>query len=177
MFPKKLVLNINEIATLIDTTPDSIYSMIRDATLPFKLLGTTRKIQVLVVEIANYLDGKYEKKNNHDQVVTTGIIVPKKVGRPRGSGRKVSPLLASFQTQLAFAISQYKATSIIRDLEAELEEVRFPDDDRSCSEKYENLKSDMCLALIEARKELGALGLAVELDPDQTRSTSKVQKI
>lgn len=177
MFPKKLVLNINEIATLIDTTPDSIYSMIRDAKLPFKLLGTTRKIQVLVVEIANYLDGKYEMLRNQDQVETTGVVVPKKVGRPRGSGKRISPLVPAFQAQLAFAVSQYKATSVIKALEEELQQVRFPDDDRQCSEKYEDLKSNMSLALVEARRELDAFGLEVLLSSRHESPASKVQKI
>lgn len=176
MFPKKLVLNINEIATLIDTTPDSIYSMIRDTKLPFKLLGTTRKIQVLVVEIANYLDRKYESQKCQDQAETTGVVVPKKVGRPRGSSRKVSPLLASFQNQLAFAISQHKANTIIRELEMELEELVCPDDGRSCAEKYEELKSDLITALVSTRNELEAFGLSLSLSEHEIGAES-IQKI
>lgn len=176
MFPKKLVLNINEIATLIDTTPDSIYSMIRDSRLPFKLLGSTRKIQVLVVEIANYLDDKYQNLKNHDQADSAGVIVPRKVGRPRGSGSKVSPLLASFQTQLAFAVAQHKANSIIKELEEELQQLAYPDDKRPCSEKYEEIKSDLLSALVTARSELDAFGMDFSL-PDRKDSAKNIQKI
>lgn len=175
MYPGKLVLNINEIATVINTTPSNIYTLIRDKNLPFALLGTTKKIEVLVVELAQYLDNLYSKSKAQNEEEVVGVVVHKRRGRPRKQPLQDPSMVSAFQTQLAFAVSQQKAQSLIGELEDRLSGFHYSDDKRACVEKYNELKDNLSFAIASARTKMEAFSLNVWLEQKEVAPKKSVK--
>lgn len=178
-FPGKLILNIEEIATLIDTTSNGIYAMIRDNDLPFRLIGKSRKIQALAVDIATYLDNLYEKLESKDAEEKIGVIQHKRRGRPRKTYPNEISTVRAFQVELSFAISQHKSKTILNEIEEKLTAIQFIDDDRECYEKFNENKAEMESAISKAytQIEVFSLDFFLEEKEEEVKKDRKILKI
>ena len=91
MFPSKVLLGPEEIATVLDISVKHVYNLSSKGKLGFKLAGITDKIQVSIVELARYLDEKTVKAAEPQaEPPPTPVpqLIKKKLGRPRGQWQK-----------------------------------------------------------------------------------------
>ena len=93
MFPNKILLGPEEIATVLDISAKHVYHLSSKGKLGFKLASITDKIQVSIVELARYLDEKTVKATEpvaapEPQPTPVPQLIKKKLGRPRGQWQK-----------------------------------------------------------------------------------------
>lgn len=108
MFPSKILLDVDDIASLLHVSKKHIYNLSSAKKLPFRLVETSDKILVSVVEMARYLDGQLTTKQEPKKDPLEGaVVVPKKRGRPRGAG--LAKITLAFQSALSIAIIKEEA--------------------------------------------------------------------
>ncbi|VVD69804.1 hypothetical protein PMO31116_00541 [Pandoraea morbifera] len=108
MFPSKVLLDVDDIASLLHVSKKHIYNLSSAKKLPFRLVETSDKILVSVVEMARYLDGEITPKQEVKKDPLEGaVVVPKKRGRPRGAG--LAKITLAFQSALSIAIIKEEA--------------------------------------------------------------------
>lgn len=144
-FPGKLMLDVDDIAAATVYSKGHIYNMVSAKKLPFKLateLGD--KILVSIIEMADYLDTKLLSKAEGTDTPEVSSEVPKrKAGRPRGT-TKAALQVRCFQAELRTAIYQYETKGILAELRTESEKITLITNEKfSCSERFQNAKSDM----------------------------------
>jgi len=93
MFPNKVLLGPEEIATVLDISTNHVYNLSSSGKLGFKLAGITNRVQVSIVELARYLDEKTVKAAEpvampEPPPIPVPQLIKKKVGRPRGQWQK-----------------------------------------------------------------------------------------
>jgi hypothetical protein len=99
MFPGTLMLDVEQVATILDCAKGHLYNLCSKGRLPFKLAqGEGKRFRVSIIELADYMD----KTMLTDQPkpvgsVTVPVEVKRKPGRPRGSTKA---LVMGFQQEL-----------------------------------------------------------------------------
>lgn len=109
MFPSKILLDVDDIASLLHVSKKHIYNLSSAKKLPFRLIDTTDKILVSIVEIANYLDKQIAPAKK--DALKDAVIVQKKRGRPRGAG--LAKITLAFQSALSIAIIKEEARTAL----------------------------------------------------------------
>jgi hypothetical protein len=62
VFPKQVMLDVNDIAKCLNVTAGTIYNLNSTGQLPFKCrIGISNRLQVSIVELARYLDEELSK--------------------------------------------------------------------------------------------------------------------
>ena len=101
-FPNKVMLNVNDIASLTDYSKGHIYNLASAKKLPFKVgLELGDRILVSIIEMSDYLDSALLSQSPIEAQVPTAM--KRKVGRPRGT-TKARLQAQLFQSQLKIAI-------------------------------------------------------------------------
>lgn len=110
MFPGKISLDVDDIASLLHVSKKHIYNLSSAKKLPFRLMDSSDKILVSIVEMAKYLDTQLTTAQEPKKDPLEGaVVVPKKRGRPRGGG--VAKITLAFQSALSIAIIKQEARS------------------------------------------------------------------
>jgi hypothetical protein len=143
MFPGKLMLNVDDIASLTGYTKGHIYNLASAKKLPFKVAASLGdRILVSIVEMANYLD-KDLLTETTEQTPSPQIEVKKKVGRPRGT-TKARLEVRCFQSELRTAIYKFEGGQILADVRQSVERMYLLDDGSlSCVEKFNLAKTGL----------------------------------
>lgn len=163
-FPGKVLLDVDDIAAVMDYSRGHIYNLISKKKLPFKLAPDMGdKNQVSVVELSDYLDSKLLSEGAEADPQEKSLETPKrKVGRPRGT-TKASLQVRCFQAELRTAIYQYETKGILAELRAESEKITLMADEKySCVERFQSAKTAMLhnVGRVEARFESVEIELA-----------------
>jgi len=137
-FPGKVVLNVDDIASLTDYSKGHIYNLASAKKLPFRVgdqLGD--RILVSIIEMSDYLDSKLLSKSLEElQPVDVASPAKPKVGRPRGT-TKAQLAIHGFQSALRTAIYKYEVNGILTELRQTAEKMSLGDDDSlSCAAKF-----------------------------------------
>lgn len=113
LFPDVLMLDIDQIASLMRYGRGHLYNLHHQGKLPFKVhRGIGNKILVSIVEMAAYLD-KTMLSEYDPQAHQLGELVVKKRGRPRGASTKTSAMVSGFQSDLRSAIYRVQAKDLL----------------------------------------------------------------
>lgn len=108
MFPGKISLDVDDIASLLHVSKKHIYNLSSAKKLPFKLMDSSDRILVSIVEMARYLDTQISVKQEvKTDPMKDAVVVPKKRGRPRGAG--IAKITLAFQSALSIAIIKEEA--------------------------------------------------------------------
>lgn len=145
MFPGKIMLDVDEIASLTTFSKGHIYNLASAKKLPFKIASDLGdRILVSIIEMADYMDAKLLTKAQENAAPEQGAAPAKrKVGRPRGT-TKATLQVRCFQAQLRSAIYQHEFLRILTDLRQESEAVQLPSNDAlSCQERMNTVKRSM----------------------------------
>ena len=153
MFPGKVLLGVEEIATLLNVSAGHIKNLCYMNRLPFKLhkdKSLSNRIQVSIIELARYLDSKLENVVEEDKKedkppVPSMIVQPKKRGRPRGVTRRQ----AFFQSSLQLAIIEYEVSILMDELTSNIKEISNPPSE--CQALLEEMK-DSTLKMVDRTK-------------------------
>lgn len=138
MFPGKILLGVEEIASLLNVSKGHIQNLCYSNRLPLKLhvdKSLSNRIQVSVVEMARYLDGKLEslptQVEKKEPSIPSMVIKPKR-GRPRG----VSRTQMMFQNALRFAVLKEEVSVEIKNFNQYLENLDIEVKDEDCRKKF-----------------------------------------
>lgn len=138
MFPGKILLGVEEIASLLNVSKGHIQNLCYSNRLPLKLhvdKSLSNRIQVSVVEMARYLDGKLEslptQVEKKEPSIPSMVIKPKR-GRPRG----VSRTQMMFQNALRFAVLKEEVSVEIKNFNQYLENLDIEVKDEGCRKKF-----------------------------------------
>ncbi|WP_157077111.1 hypothetical protein [Curvibacter delicatus] len=145
MFPGKLMLDVDEIASLTTYSKGHIYNLASAKKLPFKIAdGLGDRLLVSIVEMADYLDSKLLTKAAENAAPEQEAEPPKrKVGRPRGT-TKAALQVRCFQAELRSTIYQYEFKGILSELRQRSEAVEFSSNDAlSCLDRLNSVKRSM----------------------------------
>lgn len=108
LFPGKVMLNVEDIASLTNYSKGHIYNLACTNELPFKVSRTLGdKILVSIIEMADYLDSDLLSKRAEPELAPQSE--PKKRGRPRGT-TNAALQIQLFQTELSAAIFESEVT-------------------------------------------------------------------
>ena len=144
-FPGKVMLNVDDIASLTEYSKGHIYNLASAKKLPFKVgnqLGD--RILVSVIEMSDYLDSTLlSKAAEGSQPVEDVAPAKPKVGRPRGT-TKAQLAIHGFQSALRTAIYKCEVTGILAELRQTAEEMALVGADTlTCAEKFQSAKSGL----------------------------------
>lgn len=176
LFPGKLFLDVEDIAKCLGQSRGHIYNLSSAKKLPFQLdWGLGDKIQVSIVEMANYLDRKIEvQPEKPAPILENPMVVPKKLGKPRGTSR--TKIHLAFQSQLQVAIIKYEFREIISLSEESLGEIEFDNsEDVPCAKKFDNLKNESSALLFNAKTHMNCT-FADLLTPYKSVTVKKIVK-
>ncbi len=160
-FPGKVMLDIDDIASLSDYSKGHIYNLVSAKKLPFKLASDLGdKILVSIVEMADYMDARLLSKTaNGSQPVEQATPAKPKVGRPRGT-TKAQLALRSFQSALRGAIYKHEMTCILAALRQTAEGMALTDGDSyTCVEKFKAAKTGMLHGVGKAQAQFADIDL------------------
>lgn len=145
MFPGKLMLNVDDVASLMSYSKGHIYNLASAKKLPFKIAdGLGDRLLVSIIEMADYLDSKLltqapEKVAPEQEAATP---TKRKVGRPRGT-TKAALQVRCFQAELRTAIYRQGFNGILEGLRLGSSGIDFPDDDRACLERMKEVQQSL----------------------------------
>ena len=114
MYPGTLLLDVDQIARCINWNAGSIYNLLSDSKLPFKVQKVGGKRCASILELADYLDGFLTSTQVHLESKADSVVTAKKngPGRPRGS-TKARAEVQIFQAQLRAALCVAESTNAI----------------------------------------------------------------
>lgn len=162
MFPQKALLNADDLAKAISVSRQHIYNLINRDELPFKLekkKGSKERIQVSIIDVARYLDSKLETREVKREEIE--VVDKPKVGRPRGGGK--IKLTRAFQVELTIAIAQEEAEEAFSKLQEQIDSMKFEDNGKSPSERFEEAKNHFLDCSTHARNVLRKSLLTMKL--------------
>ncbi len=145
MFPGKILLGVEEIASLLNVSKGHIQNLCYANKLPLKLhvdKSLSNRIQVSIVEMARYLDSKLDAvpvKEESKEPPVPSLVVKSKRGRPRG----VSRTQMSFQNALSFAVLKQEVLLETEKFFQYIDEINVGADDEKCQQKIQSLKDDI----------------------------------
>jgi len=176
LFPGKLFLDVEDIAKCLGQSRGHIYNLSSAKKLPFQLdWGLGDKIQVSIVEMANYLDRKIEvQPETPAPVLENPMVVPKKLGKPRGTSR--TKIHLAFQSQLQVAIIKYEFRYILTEVEESLGEISFDPSERvPCAKKFNELKNESSALLFNTKTHMNRVFSEI-ITPFKPARVSKMKK-
>ncbi|MDN7869818.1 helix-turn-helix domain-containing protein [Burkholderia multivorans] len=163
MFPQKAMLNADDLAKALNVSRQHIYNLCHVDKLPFKLekaKGSKTRIQVSIIEVARYLDSKLEVREVKREEIE--VVDKPKVGRPRGGGK--IKLTRAFQSELTIAIVQEEAEEAFSKLQEQIDSMKFEDNGKSPSERFEEAKNHFLDCSVHARNVLRKNLLSLKLN-------------
>lgn len=165
MFPGVLMLDIDQIASLMKYGRGHLYNLSSEGKLPFKVSrGVGNKILVSIVELAAYLDKTTLSEYDVPAAPQPELVV-KKRGRPRGSTTKAQTSVHGFQSALVAAIYRVEAQTALAGLHESLREaVREESDLKGCDERVRRVSDHMFKALDEAQESYEQVHHMIEKD-------------
>ena len=155
-FPGKVLLGVDEVASLLEYSKGHIYNLASAKKLPFKVAtGLGDRLLVSIVELANYFDSKLLTHSPGSQ--SAPEVVPaspvRKVGRPRGS-TKAALQAQCFQVGLRAAIVEIEYAAVVSQIQQFAENISIsPSEELSPEEKVLKMKSELqnCIASGQSR--------------------------
>lgn len=146
-FPGKVILNVDDIASLTDYSKGHIYNLASAKKLPFRVgdeLGD--RILVSIVEMSDYLDSKLlSAPSGGTQLVVNVPPAKPKVGRPRGT-TNAQLAIHGFQSALCTAIYKFEVRGILAELRQTAEKMALAGNDTfTCAEKFQTAKTALML--------------------------------
>lgn len=153
MFPNKIFLSVDDIAKCMNYSKGHIYNLSSRKELPFKIDGSSDKVQVSIIAMAKYLDSKLEAEEapvvQEKTISVPELIKPVKRGRPRNSERT----RLSFQSSLQVAIIKEEVSYIFGGIQEKIEGMEFNSSEEvSCSSKFDEAKSEFSMMANYAEK-------------------------
>lgn len=175
MFPEQILLSVDQIAKCLKWSKGHVYNLSYTKKLPFPLIEGNGGVQVSIIAMADYLDTTLEPKVVEVRSVPVpDLIVAKRRGRPRGS---VTRRQMAFQSALSLAIIGQELESTFGSLQEEVDALSLPDGSESCSEKFDQSKSEIERSVVKAKSALFAAVLNLQLSSTQDQHNPKVLKI
>lgn len=145
MFPGRILLGVEEIASLLNVSKGHVQNLCYSNRLPVKLhidKSLSNRIQVSIVEMARYLDGKLEnlpiQEEKKEPSIPSMVIKPKR-GRPRG----VSRTQMMFQNALRLAVLKEEVSLEINQFNQYLESLDVGGDDEVCRQNLLDYKNSV----------------------------------
>lgn len=159
-FPGKVMLDVNDIATLTDYSKGHIYNLASANRLPFKVgneLGD--RILVSIIELSDYLDLTLLSKPSTQ--AQEPLPPKRRVGRPRGT-TKARMQVQLFQSELRVAILTGEGQDILGQASQYVEEMCVSSDVTSaCREEFELAKLVFKTQLKTLRTRFQGLSLSI----------------
>lgn len=180
MFPATLLLNVEQVASVLAKSPKTISNWFYKDTLPFKVIEDPDGFKVSILELAAYLDSSLSdssdfkhtpKKKRKTEEFELPVLAPVKIGRPRGTKR----LDALFAAKLSFACMGQLANNTLTDMYEEVDKVVLNCDNKHALAEFSEVKNQLLDKVVKARSELSALYLSLSLDKKEGQSVSSVK--
>ena len=147
-FPGKVMLNINDIASLTDYSKGHIYNLASAKKLPFKVgLELGDRILVSIIEMSDYLDSALLSQSPIQAQLPSAQ--KRKVGRPRGT-TKARLQAQLFQSRLKIAILCDEGRDIFIEAVGYVDNVGAPSEVLSTSRKEVELDMSILKAQLKA---------------------------
>ena len=114
MFPGVVMLNVDQVATILHCAKGHLYNLCSTNRLPFKLSrDVSNRFLISIVEMAAYMDKTMLSDGMPVTESEPVAVVKRKLGRPRGSTNKAkSQGLMAFQSELMGALGITQSTEI-----------------------------------------------------------------
>lgn len=137
MFPGVLMLDIDQISSLMRYGRGHLYNLSHEGKLPFRVSrGVGNKILVSIVEMAAYLDKTMLSEYEPLPVLEPELVVRKR-GRPRGSATRVSSPALGFHGELRSAIVRFRTKELFTNVRTEIQDLKLSTDASvGCDEKF-----------------------------------------
>ncbi len=124
MFPGKMMLDADDIASCMTVSKGHIYNLVNKKSLPIKINhGLGDRIMVSIVQMAQYLDSRL-LDSPEPAIPENEPVGKKKVGRPRGTTKAMLEV-QFFQSSVRAAIYKADAWKAISDVTAFVEKFQF----------------------------------------------------
>jgi len=161
MFPGVLMLDIDQIASIMRYGRGHLYNLSCEGKLPFKVSrGVGNKILVSIVEMADYLDKTM--LSEYDPAPPQTELVVKKRGRPRGSSNKTSSFTMGFQDELHQAVFRVRTKELFADLRIAFDAMELSGvDSLSCSRILSQHRMRLTNVAAEAERRFDVLNLTL----------------
>lgn len=156
MFPGKMMLGVDELASLLEYSRGHIYNLASAKKLPFKVATDIGdRLLVSIVELADYLDSKLLTHSPGTQTPPEAVPASpvRKVGRPRGSTRAALQAQC-FQAGLRAAIIEIEYAAAVSQIQHFAENISIsPSEELSPEQKVLKMKSELqnCVASAQSR--------------------------
>ena len=114
MFPGVVMLNVEQVATILHCAKGHLYNLCSSNRLPFKLSRDVgNRFLISIVEMAAYMDKTMLSDGMPVAQSEPVVVAKRKPGRPRGSTRKAkSQAVMAFQAELMSALGIKEPTEI-----------------------------------------------------------------
>lgn len=175
MYPDILLLDVDQIARCINFSPGSIYNLLTESKLPFKVQKVGGKRCASILEIADYLDGFLTStdvclESKADSVGTAKKNGP---GRPRGS-TKARAEVQIFQAQLRAALCVEESTRALHAFVALVSGTEIETSSKSCESEFALAKAILTaeLGTVFMRLQESFSTIQVQVYPDDEFSLS-----
>jgi hypothetical protein len=156
MFPGKMMLGVDELASLLEYSKGHIYNLASAKKLPFKVATDIGdRLLVSIVELADYLDSKLLTLPPGSQSPPEAVPASpvRKVGRPRGSTRAALQAQC-FQADLRAAIIEIEYAAVVSQVQEFAKNIKFsPSEELSPEKQVLEIKSALqnCIAKEQSR--------------------------
>ena len=156
MFPGKMMLGVEELASLLEYSKGHIYNLASAKKLPFKVATDMGdRLLVSIVELADFLDSKFLTHSPGSQTAPEALPASpvRKVGRPRGS-TKAALQAQCFQAGLRAAIIEIEYAAVVSQIQEFAKNIKFsPSEELSPEKQVLEIKSALqnCLANEQGR--------------------------
>ena len=137
MFPGKMMLGVDELASLLEYSKGHIYNLASAKKLPFKVATDIGdRLLVSIVELADYLDSKLLTNSPGPQTPPEAAPASpvRKVGRPRGT-TKAALQAQCFQAGLRAAIIEIEYAAVVSQIQQFAENIKFSTSEEQSPEK------------------------------------------
>lgn len=180
MFPGALLLNVEQVASVLVKSPKTISNWYYDETLPFNVVKDPDGFKVSILELAAYLDsslttnGDFKhtpKKKKTPAGYVLPEIAPVKIGRPRGSKKKD----ALFASKLSFACMGMLANNSLTEMYSEVDRVVLDSTNEQALAGFSEAKNQLLDKVMKARSELASLYLSLSLDKKEKQQEQSVK--
>lgn len=114
MFPGVVMLNVEQVATILHCAKGHLYNLCSANRLPFKLSRDVgNRFLISIVELAAYMDKTMLSDGMPVAESELVVVSKRKPGRPRGStGKAKSQAVMAFQSELMGALGITRSTEI-----------------------------------------------------------------
>ena len=115
MFPGVVMLDVEQVATILHCAKGHLYNLCSANRLPFKLSRDVgNRFLISIVEMATYMDKTMLSDGIPGAESEPVVVAKRKPGRPRGSTSKAkSQALMAFQSELMGALGITQSTEVV----------------------------------------------------------------